>query len=88
MQKSKLEIVRIKAKNKGIKGEIKKSSRPEKKFMLITKEGRTIHFGSKKNSDYLDHNDSKRRKAFHDRFRNNVNYNKPYTAMFLARLLW
>lgn len=88
MQKPKLEIVRIKAQNKGIKGIIKKSSRAEKKFMLITKEGRTIHFGSTGMQDYLDHNDTKRRKAFHNRFRNNVNYNKPYTAMYLARLLW
>ena len=88
MQKTKLEIVRIKAKNKNIKGEIKISTRKEKKFMLVTTEGRHIHFGSTGMQDYLDHNDSKRRKAFHDRFRNNINYNKPYTAMYLARLLW
>lgn len=88
MQKTKLEIIRIKAKNKGIKGEIQISSRKEKKFMLITNDNRRIHFGSSLHKDYLDTNDSKRRKAFHNRFRNNVNYNKPYTAMFLARLLW
>lgn len=88
MKKTKLEIVRIKAKNKGIKGTILPSSRKEKKFMLVTEEGRRIHFGDSSKEDYLDHNDSTRRMAFHNRFRNNVNYNKPYTAMYLARLLW
>ncbi len=88
MQKPKLEIVRIKAKNKGIKGTIVPSSRKEKKYMLITEEGRKIHFGATGMKDYLDTNDSSRRIAFHNRFRSNVNYNKPYTAMYLARLLW
>lgn len=87
MQKSKLEIVRIKAKNKGIKGEIEISSRKEKKFML-KHDNRTIYFGATGHLDFLDTNDPKRRKAFHARFRNNVNYNKPYTAMYLAKLLW
>ena len=88
MQKTKLEIVRAKAKSKNIKGVINISSKPNKKFMLTTIEGRIIHFGQIGFSDFLDHNDLDRRRAFHARFKNNINYNKKYTAMYLARLLW
>lgn len=85
---SKLDKVKALAKSKNIKGEIKISTRPDKKFMLIKTDAKIIHFGSKGMEDFLDHNDVQRRKNFHNRFKNNVNYNKPYTAMYLARLLW
>lgn len=85
---TKLDIVKSLAKSKKIKGEIKLSSRNDKKFMLVTPDGKLIHFGAKGMQDYLDHGDSQRRTNFHSRFKNNINYNKPYTPMYLARLLW
>ena len=85
---TKLELVQAKAKAKNIKGEIKLSTRPDKKFMLSTIDGKRIHFGDITREDFLDHKDTKRRKAFHARFKSNKNYNVPYTSMFLARLLW
>ena len=86
---TKLERVQNIAKKLGVKEEIKLSSNKQKKFMLITSQGQKIHFGQRGYQDYLDHKDETRRTRFHQRFRSNVNYNKPNTAMWLARrLLW
>ena len=40
---------------------IKTSSRKDKKYMLVTPEGKKIHFGAKGMSDYTIHKDDKRK---------------------------
>ena len=40
---------------------IKKSSRKDKKYMLVTPEGKKIHFGANAMSDYTIHKDDKRK---------------------------
>ena len=40
---------------------IKKSTRKDKKYMLITPDGKKINFGAKGMSDYTIHKDDKRK---------------------------
>jgi hypothetical protein len=83
-----LDEVRRIAKEKGIKGEITKSNRKDKKYAIKTKD-KTIHFGAKGMSDFTIHKDEKRRKRFHDRFRNNKGYDDKTSGLYYSRkLLW
>jgi hypothetical protein len=77
---------------------IKKSTRENKKYMAVFKDGRpSVHFGdnryqqwkdqtSLKFYKYLDHNDDARRKAYYKRFGRNA---VKYSAMWFSHhYLW
>ncbi len=72
---------------------IKKSSKPEKKYMAILsskdKTTKTIHFGSAGMSDFTKNKDEARKKRYLDRHRKRENWTVPDTAGSLARwILW
>jgi len=72
---------------------IKKSTKPEKKYMAIlsSKDGKkkTIHFGSAGMSDFTKHRDEARKKRYLDRHRARENWDVPDTAGSLSRwILW
>lgn len=70
---------------------LKKSDRSDKKFMVITPEGKKVHFGGKGYSDFTRHKDSKRKEAYISRHRSRENWSKSGidTAGFWSRyLLW
>lgn len=71
--------------------EIYKSTRPTKKFMVITPTGKKIHFGSSGYGDYTVFKDIERKKRYIIRHQKNENWNKSgiNTAGFWSRwLLW
>ena len=68
----KLNKVRKKAKSLGIKGDIVKSSKQNKKYDLVIG-NKKISFGAKGYDDYLDHNDEKRRKNYRARHSGIIN---------------
>lgn len=51
----------------GIKVNYEKSTRKDKKFMTITPEGKTIHFGQSGSQTFLDHKDRIRKEAYQKR---------------------
>lgn len=84
----KLRIVRDIAKQKKIVGRIEISPNEKTKYRIHIN-GKFIDFGSSSHQDFLDHKDEERRKRFHSRFKNNVGYNDPSSALYYSRiLLW
>ena len=79
---------------------ITKSNRPDKRLqakfcMCKVKDSckgtntKTIHFGQKGSSTYLDHKDEDKRSAYLARHKPNENWNNPLTAGALSRfILW
>lgn len=68
---------------------LKPSTRKDKKWMIQTPSGKTVHFGSKGYSDYTQHKDPKRKEAYIHRHQAREDWNDPETAGFYARwLLW
>jgi hypothetical protein len=71
---------------------IKKSTRPEKKYMAIFSIGdnvKTVHFGQSGASDFTKHKDTERKQRYIDRHSKNENWNNPMTAGALSRyILW
>jgi len=72
---------------------ISKSDRPEKRLKAVftddSKKVKTIHFGFKGGSTYIDHGNDKKKDAYIARHRVNENFNDPMTAGALARwILW
>ncbi len=83
---------------------IKKSTKPEKKYMAIfcdcdckgkknecgkSKRTKTIHFGSANMSDFTKHGDEKRKQRYLDRHKARENWDDPKTAGALSRwILW
>jgi hypothetical protein len=71
--------------------EIYISDRKDKKFEVITPEGKSVHFGQKGYTDFTKHQDEKRRQAYLARatgIKGNWRRNK-YSANSLAiSLLW
>lgn len=72
---------------------IKKSTRPEKKYMAIFKKNekkvRTTHFGAKNFSDFTKHKDPERKKRYLNRHKANENWNDYMSAGALSRwILW
>lgn len=71
--------------------ELRPSTRSEKKWMIITPQGKTIHFGAKGYEDYTMHRDAERMKRYTTRHRSRENWNKSgiNTAGFWSKwLLW
>lgn len=71
---------------------IRKSSRPEKKWMAVFENGRTVHFGASGYEDYTQHKDPERMRRYrlrHPSGRENHSKSGMYTAGFWAmHLLW
>jgi len=79
---------------------IKKSDKPEKKLMALFckckvkneckgSNHKTVHFGQKGSSTYLDHKDKDKREAYIARHKVNEDWNDPTTAGALSRfILW
>jgi hypothetical protein len=68
---------------------IKKSTQKNKRYMLTFSNGKTIHFGLKDGSTYIDHNDKVKRANYLARHKVRENWDDPYTAGSLSRwLLW
>jgi hypothetical protein len=69
---------------------LKKSTKPEKKFMVLV-DGKTIHFGANGMSDYTKHKDHDRMERYNTRHKARENWNKSgiKTAGFWSKwLLW
>lgn len=65
------------------------SDKPEKKYYIITKEGKKIYFGSSKYDDYTTHKDIKRLNNYISRHKKNEDWNDINTAGFWSRwYLW
>jgi hypothetical protein len=68
---------------------IKNSTQKNKRFMTTFSNGKTIHFGLKGGSTYIDHKDKVKRANYLARHKVRENWNDPYTAGSLSRwLLW
>ena len=66
---------------------LKRSSNKGKKFMIITPDNKTIHYGASGAEDYLIHKDKERKKRYIARHKKNENWNKSgiNTAGFWSR---
>ena len=71
------------------------STRKNNKYMVTTKSGKKVHFGSKKYADYLTHKDEERRDKYLARAtkiknkQGELTYNNPESANFWSvNLLW
>jgi len=68
---------------------IKPSTKKDKRYMAVFKNGVIVHFGSKNSSTYIDHHDKIKRENYLKRHSKNENWNDPYSAGALSRyLLW
>ena len=64
---------------------IKPSNKPDKKFMAIIDDKKTVHFGQKTASDLTSHRDEERKKRYIDRHKKNEQWNNPLTPGFWSR---
>ena len=68
---------------------IKPSNKPDKKYMAIIDDKKTVHFGAAGASDYTKHKDKERKERYLARHENNEQWNNPLTAGFYAtNILW
>jgi hypothetical protein len=68
--------------------QIKPSTRKDKRFMAVFKNGKIIHFGSKNGSTYTDHHDKKKRENYLKRHRVNEDWTKINPASLSRFILW
>lgn len=66
-EEDKLKLVRSKAKKLGLQGTIEISKSKNKKFTYIKPNGKKVNFGDSRYEDYLDHQDSERRRRYRAR---------------------
>tara|TARA_R100001463_G_scaffold128510_1_gene186994 strand:+ start:549 stop:791 length:243 start_codon:yes stop_codon:yes gene_type:complete len=73
----------------------KKSNKKNKKFMIETPKGKTIHFGDSRYEDFTQHKDKKRQKNYCKRAmgikdkKGNLTYKNPESPNYYSvRLLW
>lgn len=89
VSESELNIVKQKAKNFNIQGEIKISNRKDKRFVITLPTEEKIHFGHPDYENFIIHKDNERRKRFISRWKNNPNVNNRKSALFYSyNLLW
>lgn len=88
--KKKLDLIIKIARHKKIRYfDIFPSPKPQKKYRIILLNGRHLDFGAYGMEDFLDHRDPERLWRFHQRFKNNVGYNDPNSALYYSQnLLW
>ncbi len=68
---------------------IKQSHLPDKKYMAIIDDKKTIHFGAKNYSDFTIHKDVERKERYLARHRKNEQWDNPLTPGFWSRwILW
>lgn len=68
---------------------LEKSNRKDKKYMVTSSDGHTIHFGQKGYSDFTKHTDLERKKRYVARHRPRENWGDPKTAGFWSKhILW
>jgi hypothetical protein len=68
---------------------IQNSNKADKRFMITFSNGKTVHFGLKGGSTYIDHKDKKKRSNYLARHKVRENWDDPYSAGALSRwLLW
>lgn len=69
--------------------EVKPSTRKNKRYVAIFKDGTKTHFGLKGGMTYLDHKDKEKRKNYRKRHKKDLDTNDPYRAGYLSFfLLW
>jgi hypothetical protein len=68
---------------------IKPSTRINKRYQAVFNNGKTIHFGLRGGSTYIDHGDKIKRENYIKRHAVNEDFSNPYSAGSLSRwLLW
>ena len=68
---------------------IKYSTKPDKKYMAIIDDKKTVHFGAAGASDYTKHKNEDRKKLYENRHKSRENWSNPLTAGFYAKnILW
>ena len=66
-----------------------KSDKPEKRMKAVFDDKKTIHFGSKGGSTFLEHKDSKIKKAWESRHKVREDWDNPFSASALSKwILW
>jgi hypothetical protein len=66
-----------------------KSEKPEKRMKAVFDEKKTVHFGSEGASTFLEHRDTKIKRAWIARHKVREKWNDPMTAGALSRwILW
>jgi ribosomal protein L31 len=58
-----------------------------KKYRIYLNDGSHVDYGSAGMSDYLIHQDKKRRARFHQRFQGNKGYNDSKSGLYYSKLL-
>ena len=68
---------------------ITKSDKTDKRYKAVFDGKKTIHFGSKGGSTFLEHKDEAKKKAYLARHKVNEDWTTPYNAGSLSRwILW
>jgi hypothetical protein len=67
---------------------IVKSTRKDKRFEAIFKDGTSIHFGSKNGSTYIDHGDKIKRENYIKRHQVNEDWNTINAGSLSRYILW
>ena len=68
---------------------ITKSDKTTKRYKAVFDGKKTIHFGSKGGSTFIDHKDTKKKDAYLARHKVNEDWTTPYNAGSLSRwILW
>ena len=68
---------------------LEKSQKPDKKYVIkFTNPNKTIHFGSKKSSTYLDHHDKTKRENYILRHKVREDWTKINSGSLSRYLLW
>lgn len=68
---------------------IRPSNKPDKKFMAIIDDKKTVHFGQKGASDMTQHKNEERKNRYILRHQKNEDWNNPLMAGFWSRwILW
>ena len=67
---------------------IVKSTRKDKRFEAILKDGTSIHFGSKNGSTYIDHGDKKKRENYIKRHQVNEDWDTINAGSLSRFVLW
>jgi len=66
-----------------------KSDKPDKRLKAVFNDKKTIHFGLRGGSTFIDHKDTQKKKAWMARHRVRENWDDPMTAGALSRwVLW
>ena len=55
---------------------VRRSTRPDKKYMVITPDGTTIHYGASGSKTFLDHNDKRKKSNYIKRHQRREDWTK------------